>query len=67
MCLSDPALQHLGQAWLKNALRVMEDLPKRYAEQGITSELAVRSRSELLDPDRSITTDMYFIWAQKRA
>ncbi|EKM50916.1 uncharacterized protein PHACADRAFT_212833 [Phanerochaete carnosa HHB-10118-sp] len=66
MC-DDPPLRALGQAWLTNALHVMGDLPKRYAEQGITEELAVRGRSELLDPSRSITTDVYFVWAQKKA
>lgn len=47
-------------------LRVARDLPGRFAEQGITEEVARKHLEELEDPDRDITTDMYFSWSRKR-
>ncbi|KAM5543811.1 hypothetical protein V8D89_002428 [Ganoderma adspersum] len=56
----------LGLAWKVNMVRVAQDLPTRFAEQGITPEVAEQHLDELQDPSRSITTDMYFSWSRKR-
>ena len=48
-------------------LRVARDLPTRFADQGITVEVAEKHLAELADPERCITTDMYFSWSRKRA
>ncbi|KAI1787183.1 S-adenosyl-L-methionine-dependent methyltransferase [Ganoderma leucocontextum] len=56
----------LGLAWKVNMLRVARDLPTRFAEQGITAEVAMQHLEELEDPARSITTDMYLSWSRKR-
>lgn len=56
----------LGLAWKVNMVRVARDLPTRFSEQGITVEVAKQHVEELEDPERNITTDMYFSWASKR-
>ncbi|KAI0942642.1 hypothetical protein AcW1_003216 [Taiwanofungus camphoratus] len=62
----DPKENKLGLTWKTNMLRVARDLPGRFAEQGITEEVARKHLEELEDPDRDITTDMYFSWSRKR-
>ena len=64
---SDPEENKLGLAWKVNMLRVARDLPTRFADQGITMEVAEKYLAELADSERSITTDMYFSWSRKRA
>ena len=65
-CFSDEEENKLGLAWKVNMIRVAQDLPTRFAEQGITPEVAKQHLEELQDPSRSITTDMYFSWSRKR-
>ncbi|KAM5543800.1 hypothetical protein V8D89_002417, partial [Ganoderma adspersum] len=64
---SDDAEENkLGLAWKVNMLRVAHDLPMRYSGHGITPEAAKHHVEELEDPERNITTDMYFSWSCKR-
>ncbi|EJF60557.1 S-adenosyl-L-methionine-dependent methyltransferase, partial [Dichomitus squalens LYAD-421 SS1] len=62
----DPEENKLGLSWKVNMLRVARDLPTRFSDQGITMEVAEKHLEELVDPARSITTDMYFSWSRKR-
>lgn len=75
MCIPLPCLtihvldteeNKLGLAWKVNMLRVAHDLPMRYSEYGITPKVARQHIEELEDPERNITTDMYFSWSSKR-
>lgn len=63
--VQDTACDVLGTAWMDNALRVAGDLPQRFADHGITMEVTKKHVEELQDPERHITTDMYFTWARK--
>ncbi|GJE90541.1 S-adenosyl-L-methionine-dependent methyltransferase [Phanerochaete sordida] len=62
---SDPALRQLGISWKETGSRLMQYLPTRYYADGITEQLTSRCHDELMDTSRNITTDMYFVWAQK--
>ncbi|KAI0666379.1 hypothetical protein C8Q78DRAFT_1108405 [Trametes maxima] len=61
----DPKLRNLGLTWKQNLTRVGQDLPSRWAEYGITPEMASRWLQELHDPERSMTTEMCFFAARK--
>ncbi|KAA1475634.1 hypothetical protein DENSPDRAFT_783920 [Dentipellis sp. KUC8613] len=64
---ADEAENRLGRAWKANMVRNTRDLPARLAAHGITEEVAAQTLEELLDPERNLTTDMYFLWARRRA
>ncbi|KAI0644106.1 S-adenosyl-L-methionine-dependent methyltransferase [Trametes meyenii] len=61
----DPKLRKLGLTWKQNLTRVGQDLPSRWAEYGITPEMASQWIEEMHDPLRSMTTEMYFLAARK--
>ncbi|KAH9846778.1 S-adenosyl-L-methionine-dependent methyltransferase [Lenzites betulinus] len=63
---TDPALNKLGLAWKVNIARLAKDLPQRFANDGITEEVARGYLEEVQDPMRSLTTDFYFVHARKR-
>lgn len=46
-------------------LRIGKDLPKRFAVEGITSQMGDAFIKETLNPNRRLETDMYFVWARK--
>ncbi|KAL0957296.1 hypothetical protein HGRIS_001108 [Hohenbuehelia grisea] len=64
--MAQTAESKLGLAWMRNAERVAADLPTRFASQGYTPELVKQHLSELVDIDRGVETDMYFVCAQRR-
>lgn len=64
--VTDPALNKLGLTWKVNIVRLAKDLPQRFANDGITEDVARRHLEEVQDPTRSLTTDFYFVHARKR-
>jgi len=47
--------------------RLTVDLGERLGALGITQAVAKRHLEEVNDPNRSLTTDMYFTWSRKQA
>lgn len=65
ICL-DPHLDELGKVWLNNAIQVVEDLSRRFPDDGLTRDVADKCIEDLRDPKNKLTTDMYFTWSRKR-
>ncbi len=66
MMLTDDNLNKFGKAWRANMICTGHDMPRRFAHQGITEDVARAYLEELEDPARCLTTDMYFVWAKKK-
>ena len=48
------------------AVRAASDMPESTSALGFTKEVTRDYIEELLDPDRNINVDIYFVWARKK-